>query len=215
MSVLGIESAFKKGERISSICCSGARASHKRQLRLIAALVTARIVEQAHLDDVNGCEVPAEPVQAPIGEGQLQQAEEAIDGVVNGDHAPKVGVPKQRPENRVVGGVQEEPPRAPYDQRHNLQRQREGSVVTDSQHQQKNQMPAKDCEVPMDAGTGLGTDMFQHLSQHYLCAPAPCLHGTARLVAALEVRQVSGVCGRQSERGSIWGQMLCRACPAD
>lgn len=52
--------------------------------------------------------------------GHLQQAEQAVDGVVDGQHAPKVGEAEERAEDGVVAGVQEEAPRAPNYQRHDL-----------------------------------------------------------------------------------------------
>lgn len=74
-----------------------------------------------HLDNVDGCEVASQAVQAPVSQRQLQEPKQAIDGVVNGHHAPKVGEAEQRPKDGVVGRVQEETPRAPHNQRHNLQ----------------------------------------------------------------------------------------------
>lgn len=52
-------------------------------------------------------------MQAPICERQLQQAYQAIYGVINGHHAPKIGEAEQCAKNGVVGRVQEEPPSAP------------------------------------------------------------------------------------------------------
>ena len=78
---------------------------------------------RSDLDDVDGCEVAAQAVEAPVGERQLQQAHQAVDGVVDGHHAPKVGEAEERPEDGVVGGVQEEAARAPHNQCHDLQRQ--------------------------------------------------------------------------------------------
>lgn len=75
----------------------------------------------AHLQQVDGGEVAAEAVDAPVGERQLHQPKQAVDRIVDGHHAPKVGEPKQRAEDRIVRRVQEEAARAPHHQRDNLQ----------------------------------------------------------------------------------------------
>ena len=73
-----------------------------------------------HLEDVDGGEIAVQAVQAPGGQGELQEPHEAVDRVVNGDHAPKILGTEERPEDGEVAGVQEEAPRAPHNQCHDL-----------------------------------------------------------------------------------------------
>ena len=59
-------------------------------------------------------------MEAPLGEGQLQQADEAVEGVVHRHHAPKIPEAEQGPKDGVVGGVQEEASQQPDYQGHHL-----------------------------------------------------------------------------------------------
>ena len=73
-----------------------------------------------HLEDVDGSEVAVQAMEAPGSQGELQEPDQAVDRVVDGHHAPKVLGAKERPEDGEVAGVQEEAPRAPHDEGHDL-----------------------------------------------------------------------------------------------
>ena len=69
-----------------------------------------------HLDDVYPGEVAPQAMERPVGERQLQQPEEAVEGVVDCHHLAKVLEPEQRAKDGVVGGVQEVAAAAPHNQ---------------------------------------------------------------------------------------------------
>ena len=58
---------------------------------------------------------------SPPGQGQLQDANESIEGVVNGHHAPKVFEAKQGSKDGKVGTVEEEAASRPDDECKSLQ----------------------------------------------------------------------------------------------
>ena len=62
-------------------------------------------------------------MQGPVREGQLQQAHQPVEGVVNGHHLAKVGKAKQSTKDGKVAAVQEEAANGPQDQGHHLQGQ--------------------------------------------------------------------------------------------
>lgn len=59
-------------------------------------------------------------MQGPVGEGQLQQPKQAVEGVVDGHHLAEVGEAKQGAKDGKVAAVQHEPPHRPQDQGHHL-----------------------------------------------------------------------------------------------
>ena len=61
-------------------------------------------------------------MQGPVGEGQLQQPHQTIEGVVYGHHLAKVGEAKQGSKDGKVAAVQEEAANGPQDQGDNLHR---------------------------------------------------------------------------------------------
>lgn len=76
---------------------------------------------QLHLQHVDGSEISVQAMQAPRGERELQETEHAVDAVVDRHHAAEVCGAKETSEDREVGRVEEEAPRAPDYQCHNLQ----------------------------------------------------------------------------------------------
>ena len=58
---------------------------------------------------------------SPPGQGQLQDANQSIEGVVDGHHAPKVFEAKQSSEDGKVGTVEEEAAGCPNDECESLQ----------------------------------------------------------------------------------------------
>ena len=73
-----------------------------------------------YLNDVDPGEVAPESMQAPICEGKLQKAEQAIEGVVDGHQFTKVLEAKHCSEDCKVGGVKEVSSKTPHNQCHCL-----------------------------------------------------------------------------------------------
>lgn len=84
--------------------------------RTISILPTAEDggeLSNSYLDDVDPGEIASEPVQAPIGEGKLQQPKQTVEGVVDGNQLAEILEPEHGSENGEVGGVQEVAAKSP------------------------------------------------------------------------------------------------------
>ena len=68
----------------------------------------------AHLDDVYPGEIAPQAMERPIGERQLQQPKQAVEGIVDRHHLAEILEAKQRAKDGVVGGVQEVAAAAPH-----------------------------------------------------------------------------------------------------